>query len=401
MSIPQFDFGILDNLGLRRLTDQEVKASSATYRKALQNGVQGLPSSLKMFPSCLSPVDLPVLKDGVEALILEVGGTNLYGARVKMSNHKPLIISAYKTPIEKIVFTSAQEFFETIITQLSPVMGGRSPDAISIVYSFAGQPVKSSNGVDVISAETLTKEFVIPGISQKGVGVQFIEAFTRHHTVLVKDQPVVVLNDTVATLFASGARIGGVDGTGFNLALLTPIGIVNSESGGFNGVPLSELSRIIDKRSLDPGNYLAEKQISGAYLSEQLKEIVRMLTSSGISLPYDESITGEVMSEIFGYTGEDEGLLILKEAARRMGERSAQIVGLMVGSIFSAFPEIYTTDEEAIPIEGSVFWNIPGYQDEVLRTVEALTNKKVTFLNIAEAGRLGAAVAALSFLKNI
>ena len=89
----------------------------------------------------------------------------------------------------------------------------------------------------------------------------------------------------------------------------------------------------------------------------------------------------------------------MKEACERLRDRSAQIVGLMIASIFSAFPQVYTSSEEEIPIEGSVFWNIPGYHDKVENTVQSLTEKKVTFLNISEAGRLGAAVASLQFCK--
>jgi hexokinase len=387
-----------DEIGLRSLTPLELKSMSHTYKDALLDGLSGKKSSLKMFRSCLEPVELSRLREGSEALILEVGGTNLYGARVRITNHKPAIINAYKTPIKKIVFTNAKEFFNTIITQLDPIIRGNAPEAISIVYSFAGKPIKTEIGVDVHSDETLTKEFVVPGISSEGIGVQFMEALREHHSDQAKNQPVVVLNDTVATLFSCGARIGGVDGTGFNLALQTPEGIVNSESGGFSGVPPYALNQTINKKSLDPGNYLAEKQISGAYISEQLKEIVRMLRRENIACSYDESITGEAMTEIMGYEGKEKGEVILKEVCVRLRDRSAQIVGCMIGTIILAFPDIYSHSSEEVPIEGSVFWSIPGYQDVVERTIRNITDKKIVFLNIPEAGRLGAAVAALSFL---
>lgn len=399
MNQAQHSFHILDAVGLKPLTTQEIADVSRAYQKALRDGLEGKQSSLRMFRSCLSPVALSSLKEGSEALILEVGGTNLYAARVRIMHHRPTIISAYKTPIQQIVFARASEFFATIIGQLQQVIVGSIPDAISVVYSFAGKPFRSSSGVDVLSVETLTKEFVIPGISEEGVGSQFMKAFSDRYPHLVKDQPIVVLNDTVATLFASGSQIGGVDGTGFNLAMNTPQGIVNSESGGFNGVPSYKLNQIIDEKSLDPGNYLAEKQISGAYISEQLKEIVRLLQHQNIAVPYDETITGELMTEIMGYTGKEKGLLILKEACGRLRDRSAQLVGIMVGTIFSAFPDVYAQEEYEVPIEGSVFWNIPGYHDVVEQTIIMVTDKKVIFTNIPEAGRLGSAVAALSFLQ--
>jgi len=162
---------LLDDLGLRPLTPQEIKTASEKYISALRDGLAGQKSSLKMFRSCLSPVHLESLKEDSEALILEVGGTNLYGGRVRITHHKPTIASVFKTPIQKIVFTSAEEFFDTIISQLDPVISGKVPDAISLVYSFVGNPLNTPNGVDVMSDETLTKEFVVPGISHEGVGV--------------------------------------------------------------------------------------------------------------------------------------------------------------------------------------------------------------------------------------
>ncbi|HVZ58291.1 MAG TPA: hypothetical protein VG935_00855 [Patescibacteria group bacterium] len=48
-------------------------------------------------------------------------------------------------------------------------------------------------------------------------------------------------------------------------------------------------------------------------------------------------------------------------------DRSAQIVGMMIGSIPQAFPEVYMRTEEDMPIEGSVFWQIPKYCEKVGR----------------------------------
>ena len=389
---------ILGKLGLRLLNAGEIAEVYNRYKSDLVSGLEGSESSLQMLKSCLSPTSLESLPEGREALVIEIGGTNLYSARVIIKDHKPVIISSFKTQFKKIIFSSSQEFFQTIVASLDGVIKNSRFDALAIVYSFAGKPTRTNNGVDIISSDKLTKEFEVPGIGKVGVGRKLVDTLNELHPGLYSGQPVVVLNDTVATLFSNGADIGGVVGTGFNIALNTPKGIINSESGSFSGVPTYQIVNEIDRESLDPGNGLAEKQVSGVYLSKAFEKIVRILQEAGISLKYSKQISSETITELLKYRGEDQEMLVLKEVASKLRDRSAQIVGVMIGTIFNTFPEIYKNEEERIPIEGSVFWQIPGYQEMVSETIKVITKKKITFINVADAGRLGAAVAALGFL---
>ncbi len=352
-----------------------------------------------MYPSCLSPVKLSSLKEGSQALVVEVGGSNLYGARIGIRNGFPYILTAHTIPLTKIIYSSSEEFFNMIISMLDVVIRGKIPDAIGIVYSFAGKPVKTARGVDVYSVETLTKEFIIPGISKRGVGAAFVDSLKGHYPAHYSGQPVVVLNDTVATLFSGGSKMGGVVGTGFNIALDTPLGIVNSESGSFAGITSHQLSSYVDSHSLDPGKGLAEKQVSGVYLSDQLKRVITLLSKAGLTSDINkDEVSAKTITQLLMYQGIDPAMLLLQDASARLRDRSAQIVGMMIATIFLTFPEIYKTEKEEIPIEGSIFWNIPGYQQKVSITIKELAQKKVSFLNIPEAGRLGAGVAALSYL---
>jgi len=389
---------ILEKLGLRQLNAEEITEVCNRYKSDLLSGLEGDESSLQMLKSCLSPTSLESLPEGREALVIEIGGTNLYSARVIIKDHKPVIISSFKTQFKKRIFSSSQEFFQIIVASLYGVIKNSRFDALAIVYSFAGKPTRTNNGVDVISSDKLTKEFVVPGIGKVGVGRKLVDTLNEFHPDLYTGQPVVVLNDTVATLFSNGADIGGVVGTGFNIALDTPKGIINSESGSFSGVPTYQIVNEIDRESLDPGNGLAEKQVSGVYLSKTFEKIIRILREVGISSKYSKQISSETITELLKYRGEDQEMLLLKEVASKLRDRSAQIVGMMIGTILNTFPEIYKNEEERIPIEGSVFWQIPGYQEMVSEAIKVITEKKITFINVADAGRLGAAVAALGFL---
>ena len=44
-----------------------------------------------MLPTGLNPVDISILKEGSMALVIEIGGTNFYGAQVVIRNGIPCI----------------------------------------------------------------------------------------------------------------------------------------------------------------------------------------------------------------------------------------------------------------------------------------------------------------------
>ncbi len=389
----------LEQAGIRNLTPQEQRAVSQHYRGEMLAGLSGEKSSVMMFPSMLSPVELSSLKEGAEALIVEIGGTKLYGARVQIRDGEPHIDTSHEKKLPKKKFGSAQNFYEQIAKGVKPVLRGRQPSAIGIVYSFPGEAVLTKNGVDVLSPEKLPKDFVIPGISEAKVGEAFRKVLHANYGLNI-DIPTVVLNDTVAVLFSSGAKIGGVVGTGFNLAMQTPKGIVNSESGGFAVRPTHRFAQKIDANSGNTGKQLAEKQVAGLYLGKQIKAIAQELGLERL-VPRDKKgeITAESISKLLEDQSMDPWTLILKEAAKRLRDRSAQIVGLVVATVINTFPEVFADEQIEIPMEGSLFWLMPGYKDRATSAAEELSRKKISFLNVNQAGRIGAAVAALSFAK--
>lgn len=72
-----------NHLQVRSLHEPELREISHAYTNALLHGIhpETKPlSSLKMIPTELSPIDFEHLKVGDEALIIEVGGTNIRGA---------------------------------------------------------------------------------------------------------------------------------------------------------------------------------------------------------------------------------------------------------------------------------------------------------------------------------
>lgn len=376
-------------VGLRSLNSAEERKFSSDYKAAMLKGLRGEQSSVPMFPSLLSPVELGSLREGSTSLVVEIGGTNLYSAQVGIQDGHPTVLRSYKELLPGTKYESADDFFSRVANGVAPVMEGARPDAIGIVYSFPGEPVKSAHGVDVMSPEQLTKQFVVPGISNQPVGEALKKQLAEQYGVSL-DLPTVVLNDTVAVLFSNGAKLGGVVGTGFNLAFATPDGIANSESGGFIPPVTNTLADEVDRTSTNLGQYLAEKQISGLYLGEQMGLIARKL---GINLP--QKATAELMSTLLSEQATDKDRFMLREGAVRLRDRSAQLVGLMVGTVVTTFPSVFKDDALSFPIEGSLFWKMNGYSTHATEVASRVAGRKVSFLDVPEAGRVGAAVAAL------
>lgn len=388
-----------ETVGLRGLNALEEAAVSSHYGQELIAGLAGLPSSVRMFPSHLKPVSIRELPENSEALVIEIGGTNLYGARIKVQDQKPAVLASHEDDLPTTHFENAQDFYETLIKSLEPILTGQTPQALAIVYSFPGEAVPKPNGVGVISPEKLPKEFVIPGISRVEVGEAFLETLGKTHPIKT-DIPTVVLNDTVAVLFSAEAPIGGVVGTGYNLAISTPKGIINSESGGFAIEPTHQLARAIDEKSSNPGKQLVEKQISGLYLGEQMKLIALQLSQTGVKVPFPiDEISSETITYLLQLENTDSDTVLLQEAAGRLRDRSAQIVGVMIATAIRSFPEQFPQNRIRIPMEGSPFWKVPGYSARAKEAAERLSQKRIDFLNVENAGRIGAAVAALSFVK--
>jgi hexokinase len=383
-----------ESIGLKPLSVEEESLVFSTYQRELLAGLSSQPSSVKMYLSHLEPVRNETLKEGSEALVVEIGGTNMYGAIVRVKDGMPVVVNAQKDPLVTRRFESADHFYQTLIGGLKPIIEAANPDAIGIVYSFPGAASRVPNGVDVRSPKDLPKEFVIPGIDELPVGEAFLLALSK--TKQVRNIPIAVLNDTVAVQLAADSSMGGVVGTGFNLAFSTPVGIVNSESGGFALGPTHHVAQAVDARSGNVGLQLAEKQIAGLYLAEQMKILAKAFAERGIEIPFPvEAIDGERISDILSWGNPHP----LKEAATRLTDRSAQILGVLIATVTGTFPEQFKDHTLQIPIEGSLFWNVPGYMDKTREVAQRLTGKQIGFLNIENAGRIGAAVAALSFVK--
>ena len=276
----------------------------------MERGLKGLSSSLPMIPSYITPVSN--VPPGKTVLALDAGGTNLRVSRVHFDNDgKAVAEGTVKHPMPGTKGrVNAVEFFDLIADAALPVFAEAS-NVAGIGFTFSYPMEMQTNADGVLLA--FSKEVDAPDVVGKAIGAGLREALARKGRVY--DGPIVLLNDTVATLLSGlasipidgggesakniygvsgGPVIGFILGTGFNTAYpetsIPKIGfeskdapqIVVCETGTFNLRYRGPLDREFDSGTKNPGTYALEKATSGAYLGPLTLHILKQAVKDKI-----------------------------------------------------------------------------------------------------------------------
>jgi hexokinase len=191
---------------------------------------------------------------------------------------------------------NASQFFQAIADAALPLLAA-TPDIDGIGFTFSYHIDIQPNADGILIA--FSKEVDAPDVIGKAVGVGLREALA--HKGFAYDGPIVLLNDTVATLLAGltaiptdgagnlaeGPVAGLILGTGFNTAYpetsIPKIGfatkdapqIVVAESGTYNFRHRGPLDAEFDRTTKSPGTYTLEKATSGAYIGPLTLHILK------------------------------------------------------------------------------------------------------------------------------
>ncbi|KAM7517261.1 hypothetical protein LguiA_006844 [Lonicera macranthoides] len=262
-------------------------------------------SDLKMI---LSYVDsLPTGNEKGLFYALDLGGTNFRVLRVQLGGKDERVIATEFEQMsipQDLMFGTSEELFDFIASGLAKfaqkeggkfnLQPGRTRE-IGFTFSF---PVKQTS-IDSGILIKWTKGFAVSGTAGKDVVACLNEAMER----LGLDMRVSSLvNDTVGTL--AGARYWDDDvmvavilGTGTNACYVERVDaipklhdknstsgktIVNTEWGAFSdGLPLTEYDTEMDAESINPGEQIFEKTISGMYLGEIVRRVLVKMAEAG------------------------------------------------------------------------------------------------------------------------
>jgi len=271
----------------------------------MERGLEGKTSSLAMIPSYISPVTR--IPSGKTVLALDAGGTNLRSSLVYFNeNGEAVAQGTKKTAMPGTSgHVNAAEFFETIADAALPLLKEAKIEGIGFTFSYPMEITSDADGILL----AFSKEVEAPDVIGKAIGKGLREALAVKG--FKYDGPIVMLNDTVATLLSGlasispdgeqtrtrndfgaegGPVIGFILGTGFNTAYpesnikkinyssnpsSQPGQIVVCETGNFNIRGRGQLDIEYDNTTKTPGGYMLEKASAGAYLGPLTLHILK------------------------------------------------------------------------------------------------------------------------------
>ncbi|XP_023645462.1 hexokinase-like 1 protein [Capsella rubella] len=231
---------------------------------------------------------------------LDLGGTNFRVRSVQLGGREERVVATESEQISiphKLMVGTSEELFGFIATKLASFVAKEKPGRfrleqgkkreIGFTFSF---PVKQTS-IDSGTLIKWTKGFNVSGMEGKNVVACLNEAMEARGLDM---RVSALVNDGVGTL--AGARywdedvmVGVILGTGTNACYVeqkhaipklqskssSGITIINTEWGGFSKIlPWTIFDREMDEKSLNPGEHLYEKMISGMYLGEIVRRVL-------------------------------------------------------------------------------------------------------------------------------
>jgi hexokinase len=282
----------------------------------MEKGLVGNRSSLAMLPSYLHtdssvPLNTPVIA-------LDAGGTNFRSAVITFRESNRIDIEDYQTymmpGIESEV--AKKDFFNILADYVRPLLS-RS-ERIGFCFSYPVEISRNNDGRLLY----FTKEIKAPEVTGSYICRSLREALSEKG---INDRwSFTLLNDTVATLLAGKADsssceydsyIGFILGTGSNTAYIEDgskilkdpslhtkgYQIINAESGMFNLIPRNKIDKEFDNKTNNPGSYIFEKMVSGAYLGPLALEYLK----SAVDFDIFSRSGGKILDSIREFSTKD------------------------------------------------------------------------------------------------
>ncbi len=271
------------------------------------------------------------------------------------------------------VFKTKENFFSFFFKQLNSQV-----NIVALNFAYHLDPLLRNGLIDgrLISG---TKEHLFNNLINKLIGKELEDyIFTKEKRKI----NVSVANDTICLLLAallsmrrsssSHTIAAGIVGAGTNFAFfLNENTAVNLESGNFDKFPQTVTGKIINRNSLNPGRYLFEKEISGAYLYQHYNGKAKIKSTKELSLLADQ---GDFV-------------------AQKLFERSASLIACQIAGLYKFKKMKIENCKLKIVMEGSVFWDGWQYQRLVNNYLEKLDISKgsIEFIKINNSSLIGAA----------
>jgi len=273
----------------------EVEGLLAEFRAEMAAGLSGAPSSLAMIPTFI-PIDRPV-PAGISVIALDAGGSHLRAATVvfdEAGQAKVDDFTRHRMPGSDEEL-SAESFYTRFVDILLPL--ARKSDRVGFCFSYPAEITPNGDG----RLLTWTKEIKAPEVEGAYLG----QSIGDRLKIRGSNLKFTLINDTVAVLLAGksiarprdfGSFVGFILGTGTNTAYVEQnrritkrndlavqgCQAVNVESGNFARCPRTPVDEGLDAGTNNPGEYMFEKMISGAYLGRLSLRLLKAAAEAGI-----------------------------------------------------------------------------------------------------------------------
>ncbi len=416
----------------------DIEANCKAFIKDMENGLESNREKHRMIPAYLTMEgEIPEVE---QVIVLDAGGTNFRVAVVHFDKKKLPVIQDYRTyPIPGAKSEiSRDEFYRNILSYISPVL--HKSNKIGFCFSYHTEILPNKDGRLLM----LSKELQVKGLVGDLIGENLLKRINE--LGYGEDRKIVMLNDTVATLLGGRAAypdrmfdsyIGFILGTGTNCCyieesrnikkaadVLDKDGsmIINVESGDYEAIGRSVLDVELDNETLDKGEHIFEKMISGRYQGSLVYVAIKKainenlfshhfthefnkidaLNSQEIDeflyYPYSNGRLSQCCKSISG--GRIDDHLLLYHLIDSIVERSAKLVTVCISSIIIKTGKGKNPCKPVcITAEGTTFYKSKLFRSKLEYYIKRYLNEEkelyCEFVKADNATLVGTAIAAL------
>lgn len=385
----------LDDNFFNRELDYENEVNK--FRTQIKDKLGDKPSSLGMLNSHIH-VD-NILSGKWKVIVIDAGGTNLRVSKATIEKNGSVNIIEFNKVIMPGVENEVtlDQFYTDIAKQVIPY--NDFSDEIGFCFSYPVELLNSHEGKILRMCKEIKAPEIVGSLVCENLNKKILELGGRHKNI-------TLLNDSTATLLAGlahepnkyGSFIGFILGTGSNSCYINSGYIYNLESGWYDGLPRGTYDKVLDKKSINPGNYFMEKATSGAYLGTLASIILSDLFENGHLKDKPRIFsTKEINDFLLGENllCSDQDKPIFEEVIKRVIERSALYVSINLAAL------VMESNQVGMPIcivaDGSTFHNLKDYQNMVEGYLTNYLPEKYKFeiISLENAPVVGAAISAV------
>ncbi len=401
----------------------KIEEQIAVYLDEMKKGLSGAPGSLLMLPTYLR-LENEVRREQ-KVVCVDAGGTNLRAAHAWFDGGGAFQMGEFKRSVMPGVeeAVSAQRFFDMLAEYIAPYCDAAKEIVISFAYRAKPTPDTDAEIIEI------TKEVKVSGGEGKRLGAEIKKSLEK---LGVLGARITVINDSVATALAGkaerlnggyGTFTGTILGTGSNscyMESVVNIGklegeqkdgvmVINTEAGGYDRLPRSDIDFGYDATTRHPGIGVAEKMTSGGYIGALCEYMLDAAADEGVFRTRGvKEITGLTTKDVSEYLFDGSGIIEeymltdedeqnAKELLQNIVLRAARVAALQMAAIAE---KAYKANKKlCMVLEGTTYQKMPGLKEELHKVLlEYLESRgyQADIISVEHAVLKGCAIAGLS-----